>query len=90
MEKLLTLSANVIIGLSFYDMYNYYILKQLEHKLKPAVSIDMSYESIPDNLINKKALIATSIDKIKDGLDNFTLVTRVEEAGIRDNIIKVN
>jgi hypothetical protein len=89
MEKLLALSANAIIGYSFYEMYNYYILKQLEHKIKPAVSIDMSYEEIPDKILNTKALIATSIDKINKGNENFVLSKKVEESGIRDNIVKV-
>jgi hypothetical protein len=86
MDKLLAISAKVIIGYSFYEMYNYYILKQLEHKIKSAISIDMSYEKIPENLIDKNTLIATSITKIKHGLDNYTLTKDIEESGVRDNI----
>jgi hypothetical protein len=89
MEKLLALSANVIIGYSAYEMYNYYTIKQLEHKIKPATMIDMSFESIPEELIGKSALIGTSVSELKNGLANFTLTHNVEEKGVRDNIIKV-
>jgi hypothetical protein len=89
MEKLLSISAGAIVGYSFYEMYNYYTAKQIEHKLKPAVSIDLSYEEIPENMVGKHILLATSIETIDNDIENKILSKRVEESGVRDNLLRL-
>jgi hypothetical protein len=65
MEKFITSSAGITLGLMCREMFKYYYIKQIDHKIKTSINIDTSYEKLVKELDNREILIASSISKIK-------------------------
>lgn len=64
MDKIITLTAGVTLGVMFKEMYKYYYIKQVDHKIKTSINIDLSFEKLVKELDNKHILIASSISNI--------------------------
>jgi len=65
MEKFITSSAGITLSLMCREMYKYYYIKQIDHKIKTSINLDTSYEKLAKELDNRDILIASSIYKIK-------------------------
>lgn len=92
MEKILSNSAKFLFGYMFYEMYNYYKFSKYEEKIKKAINIDLSFEKIPNEILDRDVLIATSINKINfsDKPKNFFyLKSELEGFDEKNHILKV-
>ncbi len=94
MDKFFTLSAGVTLGVMLKEMYMYYYIKQIDHKIKTSINVDLSYEKLVKELDNKPILIASSISNIvntESKSDNNTLFLKsnllTKETG--DKLLKV-
>jgi hypothetical protein len=65
MEKLITTSVGITLGMMCREMYKYYYIKQIDHKIKTSINLDTSYERLAKELDNRHILIASSISKMK-------------------------
>lgn len=93
MLKFIEISAFGVLSYTGYQYYNLYKLNNIEHKVKTAPSIDLSYEDLSSELENKEILIATSVNKIyknNEDLENISLIRNVEPSGTRVNNFSVN
>lgn len=92
MEKIFSHSAKLLFGYMFYEMYNYYKFTRHENMMKTAINIDLSFEKIEKEIIDRDVLIATSINQIlyKDKQKNFFYIkNQLEAFDEKNNIMKV-
>jgi hypothetical protein len=69
MDKIFISSAYLTIGFMCRQIYKYYNIKQIAHKIKTSIQVDTSFEILSKEFIDKDILIATTITKIIDKND---------------------
>ena len=94
MEKLITITAGMTFGLMFNQLYKYYHIQNIDHKIKTSIILDTSYEKLDKNLDNKQILIASSISKITNNrshrdFDSLIIKTQVVPKENEENMLKV-
>jgi hypothetical protein len=77
MEKLITITAGMTFGLIFNQLYKYYNIQNVEHKIKTSIILDTSYEKLVKELDNKNILIASSISKITNNKSDRDLISLI-------------
>ena len=94
MEKLITITAGMTFGLMFNQLYKYYKIQNIDHKIKTSIILDTSYEKLDKELHNKQILIASSILKITNSssdrdINSLIIKTQIIPKENEENMLKV-